>query len=443
MFEFDCPAGLAFDERVETCVWPGSLPDGACQGSSEIAPVPRARYACPSTEGYYADPENCRWFFACLDHSRDGVTPLTAYEFRCPFGLVFDEQNLLCQWPWLVDGCGNSGLFAGAKFGAVGFGDAARRGYVSAAGGVTTSQASGSSFVATGDLGLRSGIGFTSGVVPAVLQNGAGPDAGYGADGILLTDVNAGGNVGTSSTYVAGASRGNVKYSGSSAAGEAFGGQIAESYILRGKDTESLGNAGSYNEGRHISSYASFPDSYVSGGRIENSGGFVLGEHFGVHRIGTGFGVISGGSSDTSGTHSAGIVTGTGNGDARNFYSSSDNNRNEGEFFSGSVLSSTPTQTVVKSPNIPVIPVTTLKKPAVAQIPFVQPIATYQQTVVETPQVPVVPVTTFSRPAVEKVEPGAVPVATYQQTVVETPQVPVVPVTALKSTGLDYSHEIP
>jgi hypothetical protein len=228
---------------------------------------------------------------------------------------------------------------------------------------------------------------------------------------------------------VAGASRGNVKYSGSSAAGEAFGGQIAESYILRGKDTESLGNAGSYNEGRHISSYASFPDSYVSGGRIENSGGFVLGEHFGVHRIGTGFGVRSGGSSDTSGTHSAGIVTGTGNGDARTFYSSSDNNNNEGEYFSGSVLSSTPTQTVVKSPNIPVIPVTTLKKPAVAQIPFVQPIATYQQTVVETPQVPVVPVTTFSRPAVAKVEPGTVPVATYQQTVVETPQVPVVPVT--------------
>ncbi|KAL1452859.1 hypothetical protein WDU94_007047 [Cyamophila willieti] len=41
VFEYDCPAGLAFDERWEVCVWPGSLPDGgACQGSSEIAPVP-------------------------------------------------------------------------------------------------------------------------------------------------------------------------------------------------------------------------------------------------------------------------------------------------------------------------------------------------------------------------------------------------------------------
>nr|XP_018912156.1 PREDICTED: uncharacterized protein LOC109040634 [Bemisia tabaci]XP_018912157.1 PREDICTED: uncharacterized protein LOC109040634 [Bemisia tabaci]XP_018912158.1 PREDICTED: uncharacterized protein LOC109040634 [Bemisia tabaci] len=114
VFEYDCPAGLAFDERYEVCVWPGSLPDGgACQGSSEIAPVPRSRYICPAVEGYYADPENCRWFFACLDHSRDG-SPLTAYEFRCPFGLVFNEAQLVCDWPWNVQGCGQSG-YAGAR----------------------------------------------------------------------------------------------------------------------------------------------------------------------------------------------------------------------------------------------------------------------------------------------------------------------------------------
>lgn len=52
VFEYDCPAGLAFDERWEVCVWPGSLPHGApCTGSSEIAPVPRAYYQCPNTEG--------------------------------------------------------------------------------------------------------------------------------------------------------------------------------------------------------------------------------------------------------------------------------------------------------------------------------------------------------------------------------------------------------
>lgn len=54
VFEYDCPAGLAFDERWEVCVWPGSLPNGApCTGSSEIAPVPRSHFNCPSQEGKF------------------------------------------------------------------------------------------------------------------------------------------------------------------------------------------------------------------------------------------------------------------------------------------------------------------------------------------------------------------------------------------------------
>ncbi|CAD1472463.1 unnamed protein product, partial [Heterotrigona itama] len=102
VFEFDCPAGLSFDERTEVCVWPGSLPEGSpCPGSSEIAPVPRVRFECPSKSGYYADPQNPRWFFACVDL---GGPEITAYEFRCPFGLIFDEQKLICEWPWLVPG---------------------------------------------------------------------------------------------------------------------------------------------------------------------------------------------------------------------------------------------------------------------------------------------------------------------------------------------------
>lgn len=54
VFEFDCPAGLAFDSRYEVCVWPGSLSDGqACPGSSEIAPVPKARFVCPEKPGNF------------------------------------------------------------------------------------------------------------------------------------------------------------------------------------------------------------------------------------------------------------------------------------------------------------------------------------------------------------------------------------------------------
>ncbi len=33
---------------------------------------------------------------------------------RCPFGLGFDEANLLCNWPWLVPGCGGTGAVGGS-----------------------------------------------------------------------------------------------------------------------------------------------------------------------------------------------------------------------------------------------------------------------------------------------------------------------------------------
>ncbi|XP_043281935.1 filaggrin-2-like [Venturia canescens] len=104
VFEFDCPAGLAFDERTEVCVWPGSITEGsACPGSSEIAPSKGPKFTCPEHPGYYADPENCRFFYACYDLGEGG---LTSYEFRCPYGLVFDEEKLICEWPYLVPSCG-------------------------------------------------------------------------------------------------------------------------------------------------------------------------------------------------------------------------------------------------------------------------------------------------------------------------------------------------
>ncbi|XP_057372693.1 uncharacterized protein LOC130693540 [Daphnia carinata] len=109
VFEYDCPEGLVFDERYEVCTWPSQA--APCGGSSEIRPVPMNKFVCPG-EGYFADPENCRWFFACRDYAKDG-SPFTQYEFRCPFGLLFDEQNLICNWPWLVPQCsGASTVYA-------------------------------------------------------------------------------------------------------------------------------------------------------------------------------------------------------------------------------------------------------------------------------------------------------------------------------------------
>lgn len=105
VFEYGCPNGLVFDEKYEICTWPSQT--APCGGSSEIKPVPSQKFRCPG-EGYFADPENCRWFFACRDYSKDGT--FTQYEFRCPFGLVFDEKNLMCNWPWLVPQCGSEGV---------------------------------------------------------------------------------------------------------------------------------------------------------------------------------------------------------------------------------------------------------------------------------------------------------------------------------------------
>uniref|UniRef100_A0A0C9QXF2 Cht3_0 protein n=1 Tax=Fopius arisanus TaxID=64838 RepID=A0A0C9QXF2_9HYME len=121
VFEFDCPDGLSFDERTEVCVWPGSMPKGSpCPGSSEIAPTAPRRFRCPG-EGYYADPNNCRWFFACMNLGQDDMTP---YEFRCPYGLVFDEKKLVCDWPWLVPACAGKNYNYGGEniYGTLDFG---------------------------------------------------------------------------------------------------------------------------------------------------------------------------------------------------------------------------------------------------------------------------------------------------------------------------------
>lgn len=105
VFEYDCPSGLVFDDRWEVCAWPSAAPP--CDGSSEIFPVPQLKNVCPS-DGFYADPENCRWFFACKDYYGNGT--YMQYEFRCPFGLAYDEENGICNWSWLVDSCGDAGI---------------------------------------------------------------------------------------------------------------------------------------------------------------------------------------------------------------------------------------------------------------------------------------------------------------------------------------------
>ncbi|KAI2796869.1 hypothetical protein BLOT_014566 [Blomia tropicalis] len=98
-FQYNCPAGLVFDETYQICNWPSWSP--SCMGSGEISPSTKQNVMC-SKAGYFQDPDNCENFYYC---SELGRTYLQSYEFKCPFELGFDEQKLQCNWKWLVKGC--------------------------------------------------------------------------------------------------------------------------------------------------------------------------------------------------------------------------------------------------------------------------------------------------------------------------------------------------
>ncbi|KAF7494376.1 hypothetical protein SSS_05849 [Sarcoptes scabiei] len=52
---------------------------------------------CPHPNGYYADREDCRKFYACDDGR--------AFLMSCPLGLAYDEMTGTCSWPDMVEGC--------------------------------------------------------------------------------------------------------------------------------------------------------------------------------------------------------------------------------------------------------------------------------------------------------------------------------------------------
>nr|AJO25038.1 chitinase [Nilaparvata lugens] len=328
VFEYDCPAGLAFDEKYEVCVWPGSLEDGgACQGSSEIAPVPRERYVCPRVEGYYADPENCRWFFACMDHTRDGVSPLTAYEFRCPFGLVFNEQLLLCDWPWNVPSCGGAGSFR-ARFTV---GDLLEgRGRASYA---TLPDY----HVSGGRIENAGGVVLGSSIIPGVVQGGAYHGAGaFSSDGGLKHAFGAGDHHGGAyfGYGAAGSSLGSAEYAklGGVHGGSAYeaGGAAKGVYSGLQEQGKYSGGYGFYGGAQHedgkysegsafegangVSGFAHGSDSQFGSGASAGHGiAYGSGGQFGAAGIGSGSGHgIAYGSGGQFGA--AGIGSGSGHG---------------------------------------------------------------------------------------------------------------------------------
>lgn len=59
---------------------------------------------CPE-EDFFVNPNDCSSFYRCVNQ---GSESLTAFEFSCPAGLVFDEELRVCNWPYAVkDKCIN------------------------------------------------------------------------------------------------------------------------------------------------------------------------------------------------------------------------------------------------------------------------------------------------------------------------------------------------
>ncbi|XP_015913629.2 mucin-22 [Parasteatoda tepidariorum] len=59
-------------------------------------------------EGFFRNPEDCNKFYRCVDFSGDGAE-FVRYDFSCPDGLVFDEENSVCNWPEDSAPCDSTG----------------------------------------------------------------------------------------------------------------------------------------------------------------------------------------------------------------------------------------------------------------------------------------------------------------------------------------------
>ncbi|XP_037094028.1 uncharacterized protein LOC119113905, partial [Pollicipes pollicipes] len=103
-FFYECPSGMLFDDRWEICTW-ASATEPCENSNTEVPPVEHHDVPCEA-DGYFADPSNCKYFQLCRDYYNNGT--FTKFEFKCPYGLGYDDVELTCTWAWLVPRCGAS-----------------------------------------------------------------------------------------------------------------------------------------------------------------------------------------------------------------------------------------------------------------------------------------------------------------------------------------------
>ncbi|XP_063701262.1 protein obstructor-E-like [Culicoides brevitarsis] len=95
----ECPAGLVFNPKVGICTWADEAKRVGC-GTKEVFNFncPKVNETFGLTHPRYADPEDCQYFYVCIN----GDTPRRS---GCKLGQVFDDVGKNCKWAREVPEC--------------------------------------------------------------------------------------------------------------------------------------------------------------------------------------------------------------------------------------------------------------------------------------------------------------------------------------------------
>nr|CAD7445668.1 unnamed protein product [Timema bartmani] len=94
-----CPDGLVYNDKTGICTWPDEAKKKGCSSKDVFNfSCPKVDMAEAGTHPRYADPEDCQFFYVCIN----GEIPRRS---GCKMGQVFNEVKGTCDWPRNVPEC--------------------------------------------------------------------------------------------------------------------------------------------------------------------------------------------------------------------------------------------------------------------------------------------------------------------------------------------------
>ncbi|XP_023218621.1 dentin sialophosphoprotein-like [Centruroides sculpturatus] len=112
LLTLSCPPSLVYNERTKSCsIVPVSPSCLVKEHSNSTRPFHRHslssnKYNCIK-EGIFPHPTDCKKFYRCADYDGKGKS-LTAFEYSCPEGLLFNKEIDTCDWPDFSPPCDDS-----------------------------------------------------------------------------------------------------------------------------------------------------------------------------------------------------------------------------------------------------------------------------------------------------------------------------------------------